>query len=254
MNIISKFSLYDIIAMVIPGFTILLFITSILGYQWTINDGMVNSTIFWIVAATLSYCLGIINEVISKQLWTGLRNNPHIIYDQLKKLKNEIGTYSNLPAGKMNLEIPSCSCYMCKCILGTIVFVGFAEMIIDKLISINDIQHASTLLICFFSMLVAILVVLSLLTYYENNALTNDAKELIDKYYESYYKVSSNQFHSGISTIEVKWHFYKTCQHLSFYLQFYQLANMLLLLTILQIFPMTFGIITSKDCLYCYSY
>ena len=202
MNIISKFSLYDIIAMVIPGFTILLFITSILGYQWTINDGMVNSTIFWIVAATLSYCLGIINEVISKQLWTGLRNNPHIIYDQLKKLKNEIGTYSNLPAGKMNLEIPSCSCYMCKCILGTIVFVGFAEMIIDKLISINDIQHASTLLICFFSMLVAILVVLSLLTYYENNALTNDAKELIDKYYESYYKVSSNQFHSGISTIE----------------------------------------------------
>ena len=96
MNIISKFSLYDIIAMVIPGFTILLFITSILGYQWTINDGMVNSTIFWIVAATLSYCLGIINEVISKQLWTGLRNNPHIIYDQLKKLKNEIGTYSNL--------------------------------------------------------------------------------------------------------------------------------------------------------------
>ena len=56
MNIISKFSLYDIIAMVIPGFTILLFITSILGYQWTINDGMVNSTIFWIVAATLSYC------------------------------------------------------------------------------------------------------------------------------------------------------------------------------------------------------
>lgn len=150
MNIISKFSLYDIIAMVIPGFTILLFITSILGYQWTINDGMVNSTIFWIVAATLSYCLGIINKVISKQLWTGLRNNPHIIYDQLKKLKNEIGTYSNLPAGKMNLEIPSCSCYMCKCILGTIVFVGFAEMIIDKLISINDIQHASTLLICFF--------------------------------------------------------------------------------------------------------
>ena len=62
MNIISKFSLYDIIAMVIPGFTILLFITSILGYQWTINDGMVNSTIFWIVAATLSYCLGIINK------------------------------------------------------------------------------------------------------------------------------------------------------------------------------------------------
>ena len=202
MNIISKFSLYDIIAMVIPGFTILLFITSLMGYKWTVNEMNVDSTVFWIVAATLSYCLGIINEVISKQLWAGLRNNPNMINDQLKKIKNEIGTYSNLPTSKQNLESPSCSCYMCKCILGTIVFVGFAEMVIYKLISINDVQHASTLLICFFSMLVAILVGLSLLTYCENTAHTYDAKDLINKYYISYYKVSSNEFHSGTSTIE----------------------------------------------------
>ena len=47
MNIISKFSLYDIIAMVIPGFTILLFITSLMGYKWTVNEMNVDSTVFW---------------------------------------------------------------------------------------------------------------------------------------------------------------------------------------------------------------
>lgn len=66
MNIISKFSLDDIIAMVIPGFTTLLYITSLMGYKWTVNELNVDSTVFWIVAATLSYCLGIINKVISK--------------------------------------------------------------------------------------------------------------------------------------------------------------------------------------------
>lgn len=202
MNIISKFSLYDIIAMVIPGFTILLFITSLMGYKWTVNEMNVDSTVFWIVAATLSYCLGIVNEVISRQLWAELRNNPYMINDQLKKIKNEIGTNYNLPTVRKNLEPPFCCCYMCKCILATLVFIGFTEMAIDKLISINDAQHASTLLIYFFLLLVAILVMLSLLTYYENNAQTNDAKELINKYYEFYYKVSSNEFHSGTSTIE----------------------------------------------------
>lgn len=82
--------------MVIPGFMILLFITSFLGYKWTINEMAVDSSVFWIIAATLSYSLGIVNEVISRKIWAGLRNNINMINAQLKKLKDEIGTSYNL--------------------------------------------------------------------------------------------------------------------------------------------------------------
>lgn len=75
-------------------------------------------------------------------------------------------------------------------------------MLLDKLIPITDSKQASTLLICFFAMLVAILAGLSILSEYERTAQTKDAKDLLNKYYDCYYKVSSNQYHSGISTIE----------------------------------------------------
>lgn len=125
MNIISKFSLYDIIAMVIPGFTILLFITSLMGYKWTVNEMNVDSTVFWIVAATLSYCLGIVNEVISRQLWAGLRNNPYMINDQLKKIKNEIGTNYNLPTVRKNLDPPFLLLLYVQMHIGDISFYRF---------------------------------------------------------------------------------------------------------------------------------
>lgn len=188
--------------MVIPGFMILLFITSFLGYKWTINEMAVDSSVFWIITATLSYSLGIVNEVISRKIWAGLRNNINMINAQLKKLKDEIGTSYNLPTHNNKLDAPSNFSYMCKCVLGIITLIGITEMLLDKLIPITDSKQASTLLICFFAMLVAILAGLSILSEYERTAQTKDAKDLLNKYYDCYYKVSSNQYHSGISTIE----------------------------------------------------
>lgn len=113
-NLLSKFSLYDSIAMVIPGFTILLFLTSLLGYTWNYYSCMVNPAVFWIVAIALSYIIGLVNESFCRKLWSGLRNNVSNINKQLKVINDEIGETKYLPKYDMSLKNYSCCSFICQ--------------------------------------------------------------------------------------------------------------------------------------------
>ena len=199
MNIISKFSLYDLVAMVIPGFTILLFITSFLE-QASINAQMnINPTALWIIAITLSYILGVINELISKQVWGGLRNNVNMINAQLKKIKDEIGTSYNLPAYNTKLESPStlqffCYTFMyCTAILG--ILFGFVRAINFSI----EMNHPDTIALT----TLALLFLLYYIPLKINHLICNNQiKEITNTYYNSYYFVMKGQHVSGISIIE----------------------------------------------------
>ena len=192
---ISKFSLYDIIAMVIPGFTILLFITSLLGYQWTINDCMVNSTIFWIVAFTLSYFIGIINELISRNIWSELRNNTTIVASQLENINKEIGTPRYLPSIFENKKYTATLKNWFKHIASYFLLFGLI------VISVNIYCRCSCLtwLINFFVVIFEILVVRY--NYYFPRKEKGEVK-LLDFYYEAYYYDQKNNSNYSVSYIE----------------------------------------------------
>ena len=195
MNIISKFSLYDIIAMVIPGFTILLFITSLLGYQWTINDCMVNSTIFWIVAFTLSYFIGIINELISRNIWRELRNNTTIVASQLENINKEIGTPRYLPSIFENKKYTATLKNWFKHI--ALFFLLFGLIVI----SVNIYCRCSCLtwLINLFVVIFEIIVVRY--NYYFPRKEKGEEK-LLDFYYEAYYYDQKKNSNYSVSYIE----------------------------------------------------
>ena len=78
-DIVSKFSLYDILAMIVPGGTILLYISlSLLENTLIFDVSKAHASITWAIILIVSYLLGLINQYITSQIWKSFRNNPYI--------------------------------------------------------------------------------------------------------------------------------------------------------------------------------
>lgn len=99
MDISSKFSLYDILAMIIPGGVIMaciLLFPYLLHSSFHIiecDDCVITKsgwdTIDYIIFFVASYILGLINNSICDYLFRGFRNNPSILASSLLKITNE---------------------------------------------------------------------------------------------------------------------------------------------------------------------
>ena len=91
---LGKLSLYDMIVMVIPGGTILLFFLDYYGVD-LLSIGSDISPLVVLGAVVASYIIGMGNHVIAKKLWKTLRDNYWLLSYCLKNAKNVYTTELN---------------------------------------------------------------------------------------------------------------------------------------------------------------
>lgn len=101
---LGKLSLYDIIVMIIPEGTILLFFLDYYGVDLLYNGSCGISSLAVFEAVVASYIIGMGNHVIAKKLWRTFRNNGLLLSDSLKKAKNEYTKELNRLVEDVNLE------------------------------------------------------------------------------------------------------------------------------------------------------
>lgn len=74
---LSSVSLFDLLAMVVPGGLILALISHWLGYSWEIDTkGISNEFIIWGYIFILSYLVGLMNNSLMNYIFRCFRNNP----------------------------------------------------------------------------------------------------------------------------------------------------------------------------------
>lgn len=61
-DIVSKFSLYDILAMIVPGGAILVAIALMINNLLVINTNLIEKPLFWIIGLTGAYLVGLLNH------------------------------------------------------------------------------------------------------------------------------------------------------------------------------------------------
>ena len=97
MNFLSKLSLYDILAMIVPGFIILLWGLSMCKLSWMQNTFEVDNSIIWAIWLIAAYLIGIINHVLTSRIWNKTRNSHDFLAETLQNTKKEIKDYKYLP-------------------------------------------------------------------------------------------------------------------------------------------------------------
>lgn len=75
----SKLSLYDILAMVIPGGAILLSLSLLFDGTWKMDTTFVSDEVAYCIVIVLSYIVGLANHVFSCHVWKMFRNNPLLL-------------------------------------------------------------------------------------------------------------------------------------------------------------------------------
>ncbi len=101
---LGKLSLYDIIVMVIPGGTILLFFLDYYGVDLLYNGSYGISSLAVLGMVVASYIIGMGNHVIAKKLWRIIRNNGLLLSYSLGMVKNEDTKELNNLMKNVNLE------------------------------------------------------------------------------------------------------------------------------------------------------
>lgn len=202
-KIVSKFSLYDILSMVIPGVTILLFFSRLFNCVWKIKpDFYPNEVAAYFIILVLAYLIGFVNLLLTAKMWKFFRNNPLLLYDTLESTTRHEG-YSPLsvltdrntrPKGCLSdmfsyygftyIVILSCFGYLSK-----ILFACFSSPNGEQLILINTLIY---IIICVISM------------YALNRAYDKKTYNLtiVSGYYDVYYFVAKHRYCDDIFIME----------------------------------------------------
>lgn len=185
MNLTSKLSLYDIIAMVIPGGTILLYLLTNMGYSLTIDEFKIDKGLCWTIGIVISYILGIINHIITKVLWSLHRNDTDMIIKTLLQTMNEYTKALNeLIGGKTKLRTNKNDIYtdyikFSCCFIFAFAIIVFIIITVCKYLQYNTCE---TFIIGLILATIIILILLFSVTHVKNESDT----EKRDKYYEAY--------------------------------------------------------------------
>lgn len=190
-NLLSKISLYDILSMVIPGGTILLFLSLSAGYNWKMNGDFVDSLIFYFIVVSLAYIIGIVNHVISSEMWKSLRNNPVLIRKGLEQLKNETGkNISNLSIKNNARDIGIKFLVIVPILL--FCYIAFFGYILRS--------HQCCCVFCIGLILLCTIAIM-FISFAIKESKEHD-QELIDKYYNAYYGLEVKGKLGAISIID----------------------------------------------------
>ncbi len=112
-ELFSKLSLYDILAMLIPGGTILVFIALSWNLELYFDTSNMAPALAWTIMLTLAYIIGIVNHIATNVLWSWFRNNPYMI--------SRAGVRKGISGvGKINY-----GCLRCFVLLIVLLFIPF---------------------------------------------------------------------------------------------------------------------------------
>lgn len=94
-RIIGNLSIYDVLSMVIPGGTLLLFLQVLFAADsyplsvLIIKEQELDRTILFTIGTVVSYIVGIFNHLLTTMIWGGFRNNTAYIKRELIKVMRE---------------------------------------------------------------------------------------------------------------------------------------------------------------------
>lgn len=197
MNFLSKLSLYDILAMIVPGFIILLWGLSMCKLSWMPNTFEVDNSIIWAIWLIAAYLIGIINHVLTSRIWNKTRNNYDFLAETLRNTKKEIKDYKYLPqkeysyTKQLHVTIP------CIYLLAAIVVACFLQASSIKVENVY-IYIPELLSLAAFSFLLYF----SFKGIDPSVAPSKENHEILNLYYEAYYYASKNGYNNDVSIIE----------------------------------------------------
>lgn len=180
-ELVSKLSLYDILAMVIPG-GLILWCISLSGCRLL---QITDKALFWIVSLVFSYLIGLINHMLTSYIWLCFRNNKKMINEAKRRYLDDIGKI------KYMKQQPACCLFKYLFIL---LMIYLLYMAISK---VNVANHHIISLICF--------VVTALLVYVIIQDKINPTHinlTTIDDYYKAYYNAMQYRYSDDIPIME----------------------------------------------------
>lgn len=201
MDFTSKLSLYDIIAMIIPGGTILLYLLINMGYSLTIDESKINEGLCWAIGIVVSYILGIINHLITKKLWSFHRNNTDVIYSTLSQTMNEHTKALEKLVGVRRKNRRNVEETFCDYAKSSVCFVVVFFLSIFIIITVDKFLKLGTCGAYIILILLAIQTIIILL-YCNSQIKRKNDEELLDKYYEAYTYVQQRGQIKDIPIIE----------------------------------------------------
>ena len=195
---VSKLSLYDILSMIIPGGTILLFLSRYFGYYWKADTTWLDVPAFYVIALMLAYIVGLVDHIISSEMWKMFRNNPLLIqkgHDMMLSETNE-GT---IP--KSTGHIKDCICMKFLVYAPMIVCFCFAVIIVV----LYSLQKNMAYCCLFYVGLILLVMTIALLIFLADKESSNhslEARKLMSIYYDAYYYLDNKGKLGAVTIIE----------------------------------------------------
>lgn len=177
-HFLGKISLYDVLAMLIPGGIIYIFFLLSLGYNLTFDEFQIDTALGWFIALVLSYLLGLINQTITSIMWKPFRNNPNMI-----KYASDISEHRQRP-------YTSFFVYLCPIIIIALFILGFWH---NEIVVLAIVPFFIFCIVCFKLVFSC--------TLYQEIQDKNEEK-LLNGYLEKYYYVMTHTYRNDISIIE----------------------------------------------------
>lgn len=203
-NFVSKLSLYDILAMVIPGGTILLFLSKLFGCQWKVDTNFVSEELGWCFCLVLAYIVGIVNHVFSSSMCGMFRNNPLLLEETFSEaVKHDCFNWLEhlYPAWKRTTPDGIKSDMFWHVALScTIIIVAFGCLTNILFLCFSKEDEV----IAIFVAVIAYTLICWLASYALNQAFKSDFSRhpITQAYYDAYYLVTKHRYGEDISIME----------------------------------------------------
>ena len=205
-DIVSKLSLYDILAMVIPGGTILIAITCMLNNLLIINDDLIEKPLFWIIGLSWAYIIGLLNYMFTAVAWRRFRNNEFMIKLSLEKARKYLSTNGKFDRLTNTINISDIDkrrirnyMFLIKSVLFTYLTFGGLMFIAHCICHKCESKDLSLMLtVPLITILVCAIVEL---IYFFNNS-KDSYPVVLQKYYLAYYFVAKKKYNDDIFIME----------------------------------------------------
>lgn len=212
-KIVSKFSLYDILSMVIPGVTILFFFSRLFSCVWKIKpDFYPNEVAAYFIILVLAYLIGLLNHALTRILWKSFRNTPYLLYDALENATKHSG-YSPLKALIERKTKPK-GCFSDMVFYCALIYI----IVLVSFFCITNIMYCSFkdsddgVIFIFISTIIYILICRIAMYAINKSFGSNDPKEsndskdskdsIVSDYYDAYYFVVKHRYCDDIFIME----------------------------------------------------
>ena len=195
-EIFSKLSLYDMLAMLIPGGTILVFIALSWNFELYFDTSKIAPALAWTVMLTLAYLIGIVNHIAASVLWLPFRNNLGMV--------NEAGKVVDGVKGEKSIR------FLINCCIVPIIIIILIVLVclFFYCCKWNDCA-------CWIFVVPGLYMVMMVRSLFKNRRKDSkkkkeDEKEknekenenLMDAYYRSYYFALKNRYSNDIPIME----------------------------------------------------